>query len=41
MATIGEGGERRIIAHQQELPVGVAMVTRVGRGKGKGEVESP
>jgi hypothetical protein len=35
MATIGRGGERRVIAHCQELPEGVAMVTRGGRGRGR------
>jgi hypothetical protein len=41
VATIGGGGESRVIACCWELPAGVAMVTRGGRGKGEGEEESP
>jgi hypothetical protein len=35
VATIGGGGKRRVIAHQRELPVGGAMVTKGGRGRGR------
>jgi hypothetical protein len=38
MATLGGAGKMRVIACQWELPAGIAMVTRGGRGRVKWKV---